>query len=162
MKTLHRVSLVLIALPLVAILWSSPRMMLFVQPERKEIAAGRLGGMFSYENFVHEVGFARLVLAVIGLLILFIPYRKGERWAFAALAVLIVCYELPVFFFFSIPNLGTWPIFRNLPEERVSSLASLNFQRYFFTILAFAGLAIAVPQFITGRRNAQLKDVRTI
>ena len=157
MKTLHRISLVVIAIPLVTILWSSFSMIVFVQPERKEIAAGRLGGMFSYENFVHEAGFARLVLAVIGLLILFIPYRKGERWAFLALAVLAVCYLLPVGFFGSIPNLGTWPIFRNLPEERVSSLASVNFLRYFFTILTFTGLAIASPHFIRGHRHARLE-----
>ncbi len=155
MKTLHRISLVLIAIPLVTILWSSFSMIVFVQPERKEIAAGRLGGMFSYENFVHEAGFARLVLAVIGLLILFIPYRKGERWAFVALAVLAVCYVLPVGFFGSIPNLGTWQIFRNLPEERVSSIASVNFQRYFFTIMAFSGLVIAVPQLIRDRRSSE-------
>ncbi|MGA9938242.1 MAG: hypothetical protein WBP92_08360 [Candidatus Acidiferrales bacterium] len=78
MKILTRMSLAMIAIPLVAMLWSARWMILFVQPERAEIAAGRLRFMFSYENYVHEAGFARLVLSIVGLLILFIPYRKGR------------------------------------------------------------------------------------
>src|SRR5271166_952739 len=118
MNTLRRISLVLIAVPLVATLWTSFWLIPFVQPERADIAAGRLHSMFSYENYVHESGFARLTLAVIGLLILFVPYRKGERWALAAVCILIFAYQIPVFFFGAVPNLGTWPIFRNLPELR--------------------------------------------
>ena len=54
--------------------------------------------MFSYENYVHEAGFARLVLSIVGLLILFIPYRKGERWAIVALGIIIFAYVIPVLF----------------------------------------------------------------
>jgi hypothetical protein len=145
MKILSRVSMVFIAVPLVAVLYTSFDMILFVQPERKEMAAGTLRYMFSYENYVHEGGFARLILAIIGLLILFLPYRRGERWAFAALLILLFAYEIPVFFFGSIPNLGTWPIFRNWPEPRASSLAMMAFYNYFFTALWLVGLAVAAP-----------------
>jgi len=141
MKTLHRISLVLIAVPLVAALWPSLLMILYVQSER-----GRR--VYYDESWMHEIGFARLTLAVVGLLILFIPYRKGERWAFAALAVLMICYELPAVFFLSMTKLGSWPIFRNLPGPQVYGLAELNFYRYFYTILAFAGLALALPRFL--------------
>jgi hypothetical protein len=151
MKILTRVSLVLIAIPLVITLWTSLDMILFVQPERAQIEAGTLRYMFSYENFVHEAGFARLALAIIGLLILFIPYRKGERWALAALAVLIFVYQFPVFFLGSIPTLGTWPIFRRWPQPRASGLAMVRSLTYFPLGLSLAGLAIAMPRFLRRR-----------
>jgi hypothetical protein len=96
----------------------------FVQPERAQIAAGELHYMFSYENWVHEAGFARLAISVVGLLILFIPFRRGERWAFIALLFLAAAYDVPVFLFGGVPNLGTWPVFRNwhLPHFKVQNL----------------------------------------
>ena len=151
MKALHRISLVLIAIPLLAILWSSIWMMGFVQFERLEMA-DHPQMLFKFENFVHEAGFARLTLAVIGLLILFVPYRRGEAWAFAALVVLTVCYVLPVFFL-DAPNLGLWHIFRVRPNFGTTSLAPMNFYRYVLTILALAGLGLALPQFLATRGN---------
>ncbi len=152
MKTLHRISLGLIAIPLLVILWSSLSMITFVQPMHTYSSG------FVYANFVHEAGFARIVLAIIGLLILFIPYRKGERWALAALEIMMVCYVLPVDFFFS-PGLGSWPILRNLPEPRMSGLSAINFERYFFNALLLGGLVIAVPQFL--KRQDGLKGTDT-
>jgi len=138
-------------------------MVAFVQPVPADIANASRHQVFErYDHWVHEIGFARLTLAVIGLLILFVPYRKGEAWAFAALAVLMICYVLPVGFFLSVTNLGSWPILREFsPGPRAIGLAEVNFERHFFPALAFAGLAIAVPYFITSRRNAQLKDIQT-
>ena len=153
MKNLHRISLILIAIPLAATLWSSHWMIPFVQPERAEIRAGTLHYMFSYENFVHEDGFARLTLSIIGLLIVLIPYRRGERWALAALVTLLFCYQLPVFLFGSIPNLGTWPIFRKLPEPRSPSLAMMMVYVYLMPALTFAGLALALPRFLRGQKS---------
>ncbi len=159
-KTAHRVSLFLIAIPLAVMLWSSLSMIAFVEQEGFYSADGIR--VYGFETFMHEAGFARLTLAVIGLLILFIPYRKGEAWAFAAFAVLMICYVLPVGFFLSMTHLGRWPILREFsPGPRSIGLAGVNFVRHFFPALAFAGLAIAVPHFVTSRRNAQLKDTRT-
>ncbi len=121
-------------------------MILFVQREPLEYVGTQL--RFSYANLVHEAGFARLSLAVIGLLVLLIPYRKVERWAFIAIGILIICYEIPVFFFFSVPNIGYWSIFRSVPEIHTSSFETINFYRYLFTILALAGLVMAAPLFI--------------
>lgn len=145
-KILHRLSMLLVAIPLVATALSSLQMILFAQREHLVYEGTQL--QFSYAGIVHEAGFARLTLAVIGLLILLIPYRKAERWAFAAIAVLIVCYEIPVFFFFSIPNIASWSIFRHLSDIPTSSFETINFYRYLFTILALAGLAMAAPLFI--------------
>ena len=149
MKTLHRISLGLIAIPLLALLWGSRWMIVYVQPEgfRGQIT----------DNWVHEIGFARLTLAIIGLFILFIPYRKSERWALLALAILMVFYMLPAGIFLSNTNFGHWEILHKLawpePGPRTVSSAELNFERLIFPILAFAGLTIAVPQFIRGRKN---------
>lgn len=92
MKFITRLSMVLIAISLVLPLWSSLYLIPFVQPERKQIAAGEIHYMFSYENYVHEAGFGRLAISIVSLFVLFIPYRRGERWAFAALAILAVTY----------------------------------------------------------------------
>src|SRR5271168_4347266 len=99
MKILHRISIVFIAIPLLVMLWSSRWYILYSVPPQYS------RWHFDSESLNHEAGFARLALAVIGLLILFIPYRKGERWAFAALAVLTIFYVLPAFFFF-LPRLA--------------------------------------------------------
>lgn len=148
MKSLHRISLAFIAVPLLAMLPESLSLIRFVQPERREILAGHMNFMFSYENWVHEAGFARLVLSFVGLLILFIPYRKGERWALAALCVLIFGYGIPVFVFGAIPNLGTWPFLRNLPETPVVSLAVFSFEAYLYAFLSVGGLILAAPRFL--------------
>lgn len=152
MKILHQISLVLLAIPLLAVLWSSVWMVAYVQPERLQFA-DHSGVFFSYGNFVHDGGFATLTTAVIGLLILFIPYRKGERWAFAALAVLVVCYLLPVFVFVNFSRHLAW-LFPLLPQsQRVSSLATVVLEGYATAILALSGLGLALPQFLANRRN---------
>jgi hypothetical protein len=152
MKSLHRLSLVLLAIPLVAMLWSFRWVIPFAQPERAQIEAGTLNFMFSYENWVHEAGFARLVLSIIGLPILFVPFRKGEWWALVAICALIFAYEIPVFVFDGIPNLGTWPIFRNLPRPGTDGLAMYNLSRLLVAALSLVGVASAVPGFLRSRK----------
>ena len=149
MKFITRISIILIAISLVLLLWSALYLIPFVQPERAEIAAGKLHYMFSYENFAHEAGFGRLAISIIALLILFIPFRKGERWAFAALAVLAVAYYVPVFYFGAIPNLGAWPVFRhwNLPQQRVANPAWQYWAVSLLTASLIIGLAMSVPVF---------------
>jgi len=150
MKILHRISIVLIAIPLLVMLWSSGWGILYRVPPELEHS----GWHFDREGLAHEAGFAELALAVIGLLILFIPYRKGERWAFAALAVLTVFYVLPAFFFF-LPHLASIPVLRNLPEPPALGLDRVYYGTRFFTALALAGFAMAVPQFIRGTRSSR-------
>jgi cell division protein FtsW (lipid II flippase) len=105
--------------------------------------------MFSYENFAHEAGFGRLAISIIALLILLIPYRRGERWAFAALTIPAVVYYVPVFLFGAIPNLGTWPVFRtwNLPQQRVANLAWQYWSVFLLTSFLILGLAMSAPVF---------------
>lgn len=145
-----------IAVPLLAILWSSLWEISFVQAEHLEI--GTSGAMFRYDNWPHQAGFSNLALALIGLLILLIPYRKTEPWAFVALAVVMICYLLPTYFFpFSVPGGGLGQILRHLQSSRTISLAAVNFYRYLLAVLALAGLALAVPRFIAGRQSTQLE-----
>jgi len=154
MTIAHRVSLFLIAVPLAKMLWSSLPMVMYDE----SLQARRV---YYDENWIHEIGYAQLTIAILSLLILLIPYRKGERWSFVALAVLMVCYILPEGFLLSMTHLGRWPILREFSAgPRVIGLAGVDFVRHFFPALAFAGLAIAVPYFITRRRNARLRDIQ--
>lgn len=154
-KNLHRISLALLAISLLATLWSSVWMIAYVQPERLQFA-DHPQMFFKYDNFVHDAGFGQLTLAVIGLLILFIPYRKGEAWAFAALVVLVVCYLLPVFFFVNFSHhLASW-LFPRLPQlQRVYGLAAVSFYNCVLTISALAGLGLSLPHFLASRRNVR-------
>jgi hypothetical protein len=148
-KSLTRISIALIAISLALPLWSALYLIPFVQPERRQIQAGERHYMVSYESFVHEVGFARLAISIVALLILFIPYRRGERWAFVALAFLAVAYYVPVYIFGSIPNLGTWAAFRNwyLPQPRVTSLNLVFWSSFLLTASLILGLAMSAPVF---------------
>jgi hypothetical protein len=146
-KTLTRISIVLIAISLALPLWTALYLIPFEQPERAQIAAGEIHYMFSYENFVHEAGFGRLAISIIALLILLIPYRRGERWAFAALVVLAVAYYVPVFLFGAIPNLGAWPVFRNLAQPRAGNLARESWSVFLLTASMIVGLAISALVF---------------
>jgi hypothetical protein len=153
MKALTRVSMLVTAIPFVAMLWSSAWLILLVQPERAEIAIGTVRGVVPYEASVHEAGFARLVISVIGLLIVFIPYRKGERWALAALGIILFAYVIPVFGFGAPPKLGTWQIFRGW-EERVWGPETVMFLNYSVVILSVLGVVLALPRFVGGRPEA--------
>ena len=153
MKYVTRLSIMLIAISLTLPLWSALYLIPFVQSERAQIAAGELHYMFSYENFVHEAGFGRLAISVIALLILFIPYRRGERWAFAALVILAVGYYVPVFLYGAIPNLGTWPLFRNwnLPQSKVGNITWQYWSSFVLAACLVVGLAISAPVFFRKR-----------
>lgn len=145
MKSLTRVSIVLIALSFILTLWSTLYVIRFVQPERAQIAAGELHYMFSYENCVHEAGFARLAISVVGLLILFVPFRRGERRAFIALRFLAVAYYVPVFLFGGVLNLGTWPVVRNwhVPQFEVQSLAWVFWSSFILGASLLLGLGMS-------------------
>jgi hypothetical protein len=155
-KSLTRISIVLIAISLALPLLSAFYLIPFVQPERAQIQAGELHYMFSYENWVHEAGFGRLAISIVSLLILFIPYRRGERWAFAALLFLAVAYYVPVWLFGAIPNLGTWPAFRNwnLQQPKVVNLAWVSRSSFLFTASLIPGLVIAAPVFFCRKRSS--------
>jgi hypothetical protein len=154
-KSLHSFSIGLIAVSLSLPLWSALYLIPFVQPETRQIQVGEIHYMFSYENWVHEAGFGRLTVSIIALLILFIPYRKGERWAFVTLMLLAVAYFVPVFLFGAIPNLGTWPAFRhwNLPQPKVANLEWEFWSTFLLTAFLALGLAMSVSFFFRMKGN---------
>ena len=153
MKSLSRLSVVLIAISLALPLWSALYLIPFAQPERAQIAVDEPHSMFSYENLAHEAGFGRLAISMIALLILLIPFRKGERWAFAALVILAVAYYVPVFLFGAIPNLGSWPVFRSLPQPKVASIAWQYWSVFLLTAFLVIGLAMSAPVFFRTKRH---------
>jgi hypothetical protein len=160
-KFLSRISIVLIAISLTLTVSSALYLIPFVQePERSQIAAGTLHYMFSYENFVHEAGFGRLAISITALLILLIPYRRGERWAFVAMAFLAVAYYVPVFLFGAIPNLGTWPTFRrwHMPEPRVINIGLQYWSALLLVTFLILGLAMSAPVFFRRKGHRDLAE----
>jgi hypothetical protein len=153
MKFIARLSIALIAISLAVPMWSALYLIPFVQPERALITAGKLQYMFSYENWVHEAGFGRVTISIIALLILFIPYRRGERWAFAALVILAAAFYVPVFLYGAIPNLGTRPMFQtwHMPQSRVANIPLQYWFAFSLTAILILGLALSIPVFF--RRN---------
>ena len=149
MKILSRISTTLLAISFAAPLWNTIYMISFAQPERT--ATGGPHYMVSYEGFVHEAGFARLTLSIVALLILFIPYQRGERWAFAALVILAGAYYLPVFLFGAIPNLGTWQVFRTIPQVTSGNPSWQRWSVWLFTAFLAVGLSFSAPLFFRRR-----------
>jgi hypothetical protein len=154
MKPIARLSIVHIAISLAYPIWTALYRIPFVQLERAQVAAGEIHDMFSYENFVQEAGFGRLAISTVALLILLIPFRRAERWAFAAWVILAIAYYVPVFLFNAIPNLGTWPLFRiwTLPRSRVTNFALEYWSPILFIFFLVLGLAMSAPAFL-GRKG---------
>jgi hypothetical protein len=153
MKILHKISLVLIAAPLLMLVWSSRWMIDYGWQERATVAVQKQAA-FKAETLVHEAGFARITLALIGLTVLLVPYRRGEPWAFGVLVVLTLCYWLPVFLLGGRPSFGSWRIFQLSTDFGSSSPEPTNLFRYVLPILSLAGLALAVPHIAKALRSS--------
>ena len=121
-------------------------MILFVQPDRFRIASGDVHNFFSYENYVHEAGFARLTISLVAATLLFLPFQRRQRWAFVTLVIIALLYYVPVFFFGAFPNIGTTAFFRNFPQPRSSGLF-VFWSSYLLAAFMLLGLILAVPSF---------------
>jgi hypothetical protein len=49
----------------------------------------------SLQNFLMPFGFAHLGIVAIGLIVLWVAYRKRERWAWFVMLIILLCFELP-------------------------------------------------------------------
>jgi hypothetical protein len=46
-------------------------------------------------NFMTPLGFVYLGIAMIGLIVLWRGYRKGERWAWFVMLIILLCFSFP-------------------------------------------------------------------
>lgn len=59
----------------------------------KELYIEWYGGKM--QNFWTQFGFIYLGIAAIGLIVLWTGYRKGERWAWLVMLVILLCFDFP-------------------------------------------------------------------
>jgi hypothetical protein len=99
---------------------------------------------------IHEAGYARLAIAVVGLLILLVPFRRRQFWAWLALLVLVVLYLLPASHVG--PALFSYTRLRGLVRLRqTSSLARVLLTNLALLVSALVGLALSLPLMLGHR-----------
>jgi len=143
------VSMALLCIALSAILISSGRL-LTVGPliERIEVGGGRAIHE-RYDHIVREAGYARMTIAATGLLILFIPFRKRELWAWLALTLVLFTYVFPPFIIPLLVPFPGWHIFwQGIFEPGIPRAVLLTM---FYSALMLLGLALSAPHFFRKR-----------
>jgi hypothetical protein len=146
-----RFGMALVCVSLCALIVSSASMVNYVQQEvRSLVAQGALSYPVVCESAVREGGYGRIALGLIALLILFIPYRKRELWAWASLAILFLVFLLPVFVFPPGTSLLQW---RN-SWEGVSrpGLRDVMLLNWVFPAMMLIGLGVSLPSFLRSKQ----------
>lgn len=143
---LIRISVILVLVPLIALGLSSFLLIRYVHT-----ATGQCNVETSDAPIMHEAGFARLTIAVIGLTLLFIPFRRLEMWGWGGLAVILLAYILPTF----VRPIGDRfdPLQTFHLAREGYPLARLKLENYFFSGFLLAGLLLSLPQFIKKNRS---------
>ena len=141
--------MVLISTSLVALLLSSVSVFK-LEPWTEEILLpdGRKLSVRS-DHFEREVAFARVAIALSGLLLVWIPFRKGQLWAWCAVALLLFAYLIPIFIIPIMVPFPGWHIFWEGVFE--PGLARGAFLNIFFSTLMFLGLILTLPYFLRPR-----------
>lgn len=143
------VSSALISCALAALAASGATMISYVQWDVRSASMRHApGAHFIFENVIHEAGFARLAVAMLGLLVVIFPFRRGERWAWLALAALLGGYLVPVFV---LP--APLPRWAELTAAlRQAGPARMALPDLVFPFLFLLGLLVSLPSFVWRKR----------
>jgi hypothetical protein len=99
---------------------------------------------------IHEAGYARLAIAVVALLILFVPFRRRQFWAWLALLAVVALYLLPASYV--APTLVSYSRLRELVRLRqTSSVARVLLTNLALVVSALLGLALSLPLMLGHR-----------
>ena len=149
MNTRLYVSMALICIALLAVLFDSiPMLTAGPLTERIEPEGGGYY-LMRYDHFVRASGYAGITFAAMGLLILFIPFRKRELWAWFALAILVFMYIFPTSAIRLLVPFPGWHIFyQGIFEPGLPRNALLTL---LFDALMLLGLALSAPHFFRKR-----------
>jgi len=151
MKIARVISMVLLGIPLVAVMISGIPMLKYIQQDVRTLATEHLLQYpFLCEISIHEAGYARMALGLIGLVLLLFPFRKGDRSAWLALAVILL-YQIQVFIFLGRSGLPSWQEFRELLTG--SLLPRALVLDYVFPVMFFLGFIISLPGFWRARHK---------
>jgi hypothetical protein len=130
-----------VAASLLATGFSSFGMLSFVQTTGRNSHSGEI-----YEPIVWEGGHARATIAIVGLFLLIMIYRKKELMAWVSLLFMLVLYFFPVFVWsFPIPSLSD---LLDWGQLRQSSLARVRFEGYIVSLFMTIGLAMFLPSVV--------------
>ena len=146
LKTFASPLLICVALAVLA--WSSIPLLQFSQATERAEHQG-----FLYEQVVHEAGYGRIAIALLGAIIALVPYRKREPWAWWSLALVVLLYLVPTQI---IPyTLGasweTWnQAWRDIGQ---SSLARGRFLGLSLLLLVIIALALSFTRPTNGRAD---------
>jgi hypothetical protein len=93
----------------------------------------------------HEVGYARLALGVLGLLILVFPFRNHRRWSWFALLLFEMLYLIPSWV---LPFGSAYSDFLGLiAKVGGSELARIALENLAAAVCMLTGLALSFGQF---------------
>jgi hypothetical protein len=143
------VSIALIACKPVGLLVRAARMVGFEQP--RETTGTRL--VVRYDLYVHEIAYATIALAIVMLLIVCIPFRKREKWAWWAVSVVAATYIVPEFLlpYFVNPLRPPYVLWSWIHDS--GPAAGFAFVSVLLSILTLLGLVTAIPEFFRGDKT---------
>jgi hypothetical protein len=101
---------------------------------------------FLCEFSIHEAGYARIAIGLIGLLLLTFPFREGDRSSWVGLAIIFL-YQIPVFL---LPIPGWRELREDMLNPAVPRVLLLNL---ILPVMYFLGLVVSLPGFLRVRRK---------
>jgi hypothetical protein len=104
----------------------------------------------SYDQWVHEGGYGGIALVAVGLLILLLPFRRRELWAWFAVAAMFLLYVLPTFVIPALRMPGWDALWEGIAHPGLASWVAAN---VLLGALMVAALALSLPSFL--RRKGQ-------
>lgn len=150
MRVRKKLAVVLIMVTLVGMLCSSFPMILFKQ--LSPVISGE-AAVHRWDYHVREAGYGRVAIAVVGLIILAIPFRRGQRWAWWSLTFTFVSYVVPAFVLPVLVPFPGWHIFSDWMGD--PGLARNVFSNLLFPFLMGLGLCLSLPDFLRGETGGQ-------
>jgi hypothetical protein len=152
MKNTLRIGMGLIAVSLVALIVSSAHMVNYVQYDVRSLSDQHLLKFpFICEQSIREGGFSRIALGSLGLLILAIPFRRRELWAWISLAIIFL-HHLRVFVL--LPETYRLPTWYDVKELALQPGLRILLFNLLFPALLLIGLAISLPSFLRSGRSS--------
>jgi hypothetical protein len=136
------IAVILVAGPLLVFAWGSWPMITFHQTPQDKLATH-----FVYDSYVREAGYARLTLAITGIILALIPFRRRERWAWFCLATILLLYILPTRILIYGRTMVSWDSWKaTFGHFSSSQVASIRVFDHLLTALILLGLLLNFPR----------------
>ena len=144
MRVLRHLPMLLMTVAMLWLLATSVHMIVFIQsePPPGELLTVR----WRWDLFVQEAGYGRATLGLLGLLVVFIPFRRGEVWSWFALLGILLAYMLPVHVLRVLSPFPGWHVFwRGFFE---AGAPRVGLEPLLVTAFMIVGLGSAFPRLV--------------